>query len=241
MASPFLCADRRPRSEAPRPAPGVVGPLFLCLIMLATLEGCGYRPLGGVRVPGRPALAEAAGNRAAAEAVAEDGREVLLSDAPGLANARPRVSVLALRNDSPEPWLDRIVGDALRRELAARGNVRLVNDPDDADLVLRGRIRPLVVVSRSFSSFVAALEYSVTLVLDLDVARSSGVVTRLDPTMLSESDVYLASADIEVTRTHRLEALRRLSDVLATRIADSLDLMEQPIRGAARAPSAAQP
>ncbi|MBW1882214.1 MAG: hypothetical protein JRJ58_01705 [Deltaproteobacteria bacterium] len=136
---------------------------------------------------------------------------------------------MAIRNDSPEPWLDRILTDALRREMEARGALRLVNDPADADLVLRGRVRPLQIQSKSFSSFVAALEYAVTLELELEVVRASGDIVRLDSGMLSETDIYLASADIEVTRTHKLEALRRLSDILASRVADTIELMERPI------------
>jgi hypothetical protein len=61
--------------------------------------------------------------------------------------------------------------------------------------------------------------------------RSGGDVVRLDSDAFSESDVYLASSDIEVTRTNRLELLRRLSDLLAARVADSLELMEQPLDG----------
>ena len=85
------------------------------------------------------------------------------------------------------------------------------------------------MVSKSFSRFVAALEYSLTLRLDLEVVRAKGDIVRLDPSMLSETDVYLASADIEITRTNRLEVLRRLSDLLAARVADSLELIESPI------------
>jgi hypothetical protein len=188
--------------------------------LLFVSTGCGYRPM-------LPANESASAIRAEAR---DAGRgEILLSERMR-SMSRPRLAVAALRNDSPEPWLDRILGEALRREMLSRGTVRLVNDPAQAELVLRGRIRPLIVQSQSFSSFVAALEYSVTLEVDLEILRASGDVIRLDPAMLSESDVYLASADIEVTRTHRLEALRRLSDVLATRVADSVDLMEQPIR-----------
>ena len=136
---------------------------------------------------------------------------------------------MAIRNDSPEPWLDRIVTDAIRREMDARGGISLVNQPDNADLVMRGRVLPLQILSRSFSSFAAALEYSVTIELDLEILRSSGDIVHLDPLMLSDSEVYLASADIETTRTHKLEALRRLSDLLAGRIADSIEMMEAPI------------
>ena len=69
--------------------------------------------------------------------------------------------MVALRNDSPEPWLDRVVTDALRRELSLRGTLRLTSDPERADYVLRGRVMPLGLRSNSFSSFVVALEYRV--------------------------------------------------------------------------------
>ncbi len=173
---------------------------------LLSLSGCGYRPL-------------ALSTRNSSDGLAS----------PGALGAPTRLAVMAIRNDSPEPWLDRILTDALRREMEARGALRLVNDPADADLVLRGHVRPLHTRSKSFSSFVAALEYSVTLELDLEVVRASGDIVRLDSEMLSETDVYLASADIEVTRTHRLEALRRLADIMASRIADTIELMERPI------------
>ena len=173
---------------------------------LLSLSGCGYRPL---------ALS------------ARNSSDGLAS--PGALGAPTRLAVMAIRNDSPEPWLDRILTDALRREMLMRGALTLVNDPADADLVLRGRARPLRTRANSFSSFAAALEYSVTLGLDLEVVRASGDVVRLDSAMLSETEIYLASADIEVTRTHRLEALRRLADIMASRIADTIELMERPI------------
>ena len=182
-------------------------PLLLVLLtgVLASTS-CGYRPLY--------AKAESPVDRSGSDA--EDAEPT-------------RLAIMAIRNDSPEPWLDRLVTDALRREMDARGALILVNDPVEADLVLRGRVRPLNIRSKSFSSFVAAMEYSVTVQLDLEVVRASGDIVRLDSAMLSESDVYMASADIEVTRTNRLEVIRRLSDRLASRIADSIELMERPL------------
>lgn len=58
---------------------------------------------------------------------------------------------------------------------------------------------------------------------------ASGNIVRLDSRTLTESDVYLASPDIEVTRTNRLEVLRRLSDILAVRLADSIEMLKRPI------------
>ena len=160
----------------------------------------------------------------------ESGAGGVLSANPSSHSNEPtRVAVLSLRNDSPEPWLDRIVADAMRREIGSRAVFNLMNDPSGADLVVRGRIRPLDTKSQSFSRFVAALEYGLTLELDLEVVLASGNIVRLDSRTLSESDVYLASPDIEVTRTNRLEALRRLSDILAVRLADSIEMLERPI------------
>lgn len=142
---------------------------------------------------------------------------------------RPRIAIVSLRSDSSEPWLDRIVTDSLRREVGSRARLRLTNEPESAELRVRGRIRPLETTSRSFSSFVAALEYSLTLVLDLEVQLAGGDVIKLDSTMLSETESYLASPDIEVTRSNRLEALRHLSDQLASRVADTIEFIDRPV------------
>jgi hypothetical protein len=193
--------------------PFLIRSVLVCSVLVALIaSGCGYR---SQLVD--PRRADRASDREGAE-----GSE---------ATSRPatRIAVLALRNDSPEPWLDRIVTDAVRREISSRGGFRFVDDPQRADLVLRGRIRPLGTTSRSFSRFVAALEYGVTLQLDLEVVLAGGDVVRLDSRGLSESDVYLASADIEVTRTNRLEVLRRLSDLVASRVADSIELIGAPL------------
>ena len=184
------------------------GARLSCLILLSgwlllAVGGCGYRNAFAGAAP---------------------------AGSPGQGAASPTsLAVLEIRNDSPEPWLGRIVGDALRREMDARAGFDLVGDPARAELWLRGRIRPLVTVSSSFSTFVAALEYAVTMQLDLEVVRGTGTVVALDASTLSETELYLASEDIEVTRTNRLEALRHLSDVLASRVADSIELMTSPI------------
>ncbi len=189
-----------------RITPNPVAFLIQVVLISVLATGCGYRPLN---------------SSASVSGASHSGGERL--------EAPTRLAVMAIRNDSPEPWLDRVLTDALRRELSGRWKFSLVNDPEQADLVLRGRVRPLIVQSRSFSSFVAAIEYSVTMALDLEVVRSSGDVVQFDSAMLTETDIYLASADIETTRTHKMEALRRLSDLLASRIADSIELMERPI------------
>lgn len=186
--------------------------IVLFVLFLVT-GGCGYRNM--LVVP-----PQASDSSEGIDGAPRDG-----------AAGRPRTSiaVIALQNDTPEPWLDRILTDAMRREISARAGFEFINDPNGADLVLRGRIRQLDTRSVAFSRFVAAVEYGVTLNLDLELLFAGGNIVRLDPRMLSEADSYLASADIEVTRTNRLEVLRRLSDLLASRVADSIEMIESPI------------
>ncbi len=191
-------------------------PAAILLLVLFAISGCGYRNM-------------MAKERPAASGSASSGSSDSRDDSQDRERLPTRTAVLALRNDSPEPWLGRIVTDAMRREIGGRGNFDFVNDPQRADWVIRGRIHPLGLTSQSFSRFVAALEYGLTLQLDLEVVMGGGDTIRLDSRMLTESDVYLASADLEVTRTNRLEVLRRLSDLLAIRVADSMEMIESPI------------
>ena len=44
----------------------------------------------------------------------------------------------------------------------------------------------------------------------------------IDGAALSETEIYVASADVEATRKNRQEAIRHLSRVIAGRVADSL-------------------
>ena len=78
------------------------------------------------------------------------------------------------------------------------------------------------VQSRSFSSIQFALEYSVMVRLKLDVRRRDGSEVKLDDRTMQESDLYFASADVEVMRKNREEAVRRVASVLAGRLHDGL-------------------
>jgi hypothetical protein len=134
-----------------------------------------------------------------------------------------RVAIETLENDSTEPGLELMVTDAIRRELLSRGGVLLVSDPGDADLVVEGRVMPVQTRTQSFSSVVLALEYTLTLTLDLKLRRADGRRLDLDPLSLRDREIYLASADVEAGRKNRQEALRRVAGLLASRVLDAVD------------------
>lgn len=145
----------------------------------------------------------------------------------GVAGAHT-VAVEGFANETIQPGLDSLMTGALRRELARRGALRLVRDPRAADLVISGTVAAVSTSSRSFSSVQFALEYEVRVSLTARVQRRDGATIKLGPRVLSASDRYLSSADVEISRTYREEALRRVTDVLAGRIADALLASQAP-------------
>ncbi|HEY8120296.1 MAG TPA: LPS assembly lipoprotein LptE [Myxococcota bacterium] len=132
------------------------------------------------------------------------------------------VAIVGLRNDTFEPGIEQLVADALSREFMRRGALRLVEDPARADVVISGAVEKLAVSRKSFSSIALALEYELRLGLAIRVVRRDGTIVPLDATAQTETERYVASADVEVERTHREEALRRLASLLAGRIHDAL-------------------
>jgi hypothetical protein len=132
------------------------------------------------------------------------------------------VAIVGLANDTFEPGLDSLVSDALAREFMRRGGLRLLENPERADLVVSGSVAKLAVARKSFSSVALAIEYELRLGLALEIKRRDGTVVPLDAAAETESERYVASADVEVERTHREEALRRLATLLAGRVYDAL-------------------
>ena len=88
--------------------------------------------------------------------------------------------------------------------------------------MLTGRVRPIFTFARSFSSVLLAVEYSVTVTLDVKAQRRDGRTIAIDSSVLSQTEIYTASADIEALRKNRQEALHRVSQVLAARVHDAL-------------------
>jgi hypothetical protein len=133
-----------------------------------------------------------------------------------------RVAIPTFVNDSFEPGLEFLVTDAFHREFLRRGVLELVDDPRQADLVIGGSVEPLDARARSFSSVDYALEYEVTLNLILTITNQDGEEIPLSGGAFVQSEIYAASSDVEVARTNREEALRRVAGLLGGRLHDLL-------------------
>jgi hypothetical protein len=132
------------------------------------------------------------------------------------------VAIETPSNESYEPGAEFVVADALRREFLRRRSVKIVSDASRADLVLSGRVRGLRTRAVSLDSVGLALEYELTLEIDLEATRSGGDGVPIDAGALRGSERYLASADAEAARKNRREALRLVATVLAGRVYGSL-------------------
>jgi hypothetical protein len=138
-----------------------------------------------------------------------------------LGDAR-RIAIHGIVNDSFEPGLDSVVADAISREFLRRGALEVVSDPATADLIVKGSVGRVRTRATSFSSIQFVLEFRVRMHLDLQVQRQDGSEIPIGRRVLSAMELYQASADVEVTRTNRKEALRRMAGVLAARFHDAL-------------------
>lgn len=145
----------------------------------------------------------------------------LLSGAQPLAGVKS-IAIRTPRNESFQAGVEYMVADALRKEALRRGAARLTDDPAHADLVVMGNVLPIQTAPRSFSSVVLAIEYDVTMSVAMRARRSDGKELVFDPNALTETERYLASADVEAQRRNRQEALRRVSQVIAARFFDAL-------------------
>jgi len=134
----------------------------------------------------------------------------------------PAIAIETFDNESFDYGYEFVLADAMRKEFARRGAWKLVNDPGRAETVLSGSIQPVNTGRRSFSSVVSTLEYEVGVVLRLNIARPGDVQLGVDGRVIRDRELYLASADIEVTRRNRDEALHRLASRLALRVHDVL-------------------
>lgn len=131
---------------------------------------------------------------------------------------RVPIAVATLVNDTLEPGAELAVGAALRREFGRAGRLRLVEQPSPSGYAIAGRVAAIDTVGRTFTPGVRALEYTVSMRLDLRVSDPDGRPVYIDPFATTASEIYLASTDIEISRKNREEALRRLSALIAARV-----------------------
>jgi hypothetical protein len=131
------------------------------------------------------------------------------------------IELVAFENESREPGLEQLIGQAMNEGFARRGWLE-PKLQGGGDLVMRGAIKSVIVHSSSFSSGALALEESVEVVLDVNVKRAESSEILWQHPRFHVREVFLASADPNVYASNKEQALRRISSEVAERVQDEL-------------------
>ncbi len=156
------------------------------------------------------------------------------------------IAIEAGENATMEAGFEKELALALEREFRRRGPLRVTNDPESGDIIVRCSVRSLDERPIAFNRNDEAVEYRATVMVDITMSRrgsgevlwqakglslaadyssvaSSVVTTSADfrARPLGASDVF-AMTDIQLAESERRRALDRLSGRLAREIYSQL-------------------
>jgi hypothetical protein len=134
------------------------------------------------------------------------------------------IELCAFENESREPGLEQMIGDAMVEEFGRRAwlTPELQGSTPSPDLVLRGTLHSAVVRSTTYSSGALALEERIEVTFDVDVRRGGSNELVYQHPDFRMTEVFLSSADPQVYASNKEQAMRRLSSAVAERVHDEL-------------------
>ena len=114
------------------------------------------------------------------------------------------VSVGTITNRSREHGLEKSLAFAFEREIHERGQLRMVEDAS-GDAVLSGTIRDVLVRPVAFDVNDQAVQYELTLILDLSLVRQRDGRTLWRVRNMREIDEYDASQQVVITTSTQFQ------------------------------------
>ena len=126
------------------------------------------------------------------------------------------LAISSFINKTFEPGIESAFTEACRKEFIRDRRVNVV-DPGQADAVLAGVIRRLLVQSVAYDRSGLVLEYQATVVVDLTLTNRAGRVLWRENNF-AETDWYRASSNVLTNESSRALAIERLGQSLAERI-----------------------
>jgi lipopolysaccharide assembly LptE-like protein len=142
----------------------------------------------------------------------------------GLGPGVHSIELKSFENETREPGLEQLIGEAINEEFARRGwlKPRLEGQDGKPDLVLTGILHSAAYHSASYSAGALAVEEGIEVGLDVSVHRGdTGELVYQHPD-LRLRELFLSSADPNVFISNKEQALRRISAEIAERIHDEL-------------------
>jgi hypothetical protein len=165
--------------------------LAFVLILLLSLTGCGYRPVGS----GASSPAE-----------------------------RPSIAIPLFGNRSTEVGLEAEFANAFVETFAQSGALRVIPRPEEADLVLEGRVTSLEFSSVAFFDIDRSLVRKATIRVELNLKnRKTGKVLWKELEVLTED--YVVSPNYHLGEATRAMGIRRGAATLSRRVLDKILLV----------------
>jgi len=123
----------------------------------------------------------------------------------GLPDDVRSIAIGKIGNDSREFGLEKSLGFALEREIVTRRQLRLEQDSGAADGLLSGRIRDVRLRPVGFNPRDQAVQYEMTLIIDLTLTRQADGKVVWETRNLQEIDEYATSGTVVVTSSSQFQ------------------------------------
>jgi hypothetical protein len=158
------------------------------MLLLLTLAGCGYRPVGsGTLAPGE----------------------------------RPSIAIPLFGNRSTEVGLESVFANAFVETFSQSGALRVTPRPEEADLVLEGKVASLELSSVAFFDIDRSLVRRVTIQVELSLKnRKTGKIVWKNTEVLT--DDYVVSPNYHLGEATRAMGIRRGAATLSRRVLDKI-------------------
>lgn len=160
-------------------------------LILVSLAGCGYRPVG---------------------------------TGASLSGERPAIAIPLFGNRSTEVGLESVFANAFVETFAQSGALRVTPRPEEADLVLEGKVTSLEFSSVAFFDIDRSLVRKATIRVELNLKnRKTGKVLWKDTEVLTED--YVVSSNYHLGEATRAMGIRRGAATLSRRVLDKVLLV----------------
>jgi hypothetical protein len=144
--------------------------------------------------------------------------------APPSSQVRPLLAIPLFANRSTEVGLEAIFADALIHAFSQTGAVRVTHRPQDADLVLEGKVQAVENTSVAFLDITRSTIRRVTLRVDLGLRRGNGGKVIWKDTLVLQED-YVVDPNYQVGEATKSEGIRRAAITMARRVLDKVLLV----------------
>jgi hypothetical protein len=136
----------------------------------------------------------------------------------------PFLAVPPFANRSTEVGMEAVMANALIQAFSQTKAVRLTTRPQDADLVLNGKVTFVEHSSVAFNNIQRSSVRRVTVKVELDLKRrSSGKVVWRDVAVIQED--YMVDPNYHFGETLKAQGLRRAAATMAQRVMDKVLLV----------------